>query len=116
MVTLYGRDGCHLCEEARVRLEEMRRGGAAFALMEIDIESDADMHRRIARVDPRRRGRRRSRQRLILDADAVRAGSIPFPGERAAQRTRRPSAGAARNGLDRLSLGVAAGWLATSRS
>ena len=52
VVTLYGRNGCHLCEEARVRLEEMRRGGAGFTLVEVD-------------------GVRVSE--LILDADAVRA-------------------------------------------
>ena len=44
-VTLYGRPGCHLCEEA---LEVVRRVQAAhpFALVEIDIETDDELLKR----------------------------------------------------------------------
>jgi len=38
-VVLYGRPGCHLCDEARVALERIR-GELPFALVERDIESD----------------------------------------------------------------------------
>jgi glutaredoxin len=45
VVTLYGRPGCHLCDEAR---EIVRRAGgrAAFELVEIDIETDDDLLKR----------------------------------------------------------------------
>ena len=38
-VVLYGRPGCHLCDDARAVLERI---GEPFA--EIDIESDAALH------------------------------------------------------------------------
>ena len=44
-VTLYGRPGCHLCDEARDALERVRRD-APFELVERDIEADDDLLRR----------------------------------------------------------------------
>jgi glutaredoxin len=44
-VTLYTRPGCHLCDDARATLERMR-SDRPFAIEEIDIESDDDLHRR----------------------------------------------------------------------
>ena len=38
-VTLYGRPGCHLCDDARVALERVR-ATRPFRLDEVDIESD----------------------------------------------------------------------------
>ena len=38
-VTLFGRPGCHLCDDARVVLERLR-GELAFDLAERDIEAD----------------------------------------------------------------------------
>ena len=38
-VTLFGRPGCHLCEEARAVLERLQ-GELAFRLAERDIEAD----------------------------------------------------------------------------
>ena len=38
-VTLYGRPGCHLCDDARIVLERLR-ATAPFVLEEVDIESD----------------------------------------------------------------------------
>jgi glutaredoxin len=38
-VVLYGRPGCHLCDDARVVLERLR-GELGFALSERDIEAD----------------------------------------------------------------------------
>ena len=44
-VTLYGREGCHLCDDARAALERVRLR-APFALEEIDIEGDRALHAR----------------------------------------------------------------------
>ena len=38
-VVLYARDGCHLCDEARRVIEEVRRT-TPFNFTEIDIETD----------------------------------------------------------------------------
>jgi glutaredoxin len=38
-VVLYARDGCHLCDEARGVIEDIRRT-ASFDFTEIDIETD----------------------------------------------------------------------------
>jgi glutaredoxin len=40
-LTLYGRDGCHLCDEARAVLERI---GEPFD--EVDIDSDDDLFKR----------------------------------------------------------------------
>ena len=40
-LTLYGRAGCHLCDEARQTLERLQ-----IAYIEVDIESDDDLLRR----------------------------------------------------------------------
>ena len=45
-VTLYGREGCHLCDEARESIVELRADGFDFDLIEVDIESDRDLHLR----------------------------------------------------------------------
>ena len=44
-VTLYGRPGCHLCDDAREALERVR-ARAPFDLHEIDIERDDALHAR----------------------------------------------------------------------
>jgi glutaredoxin len=44
-VTLYGRPGCHLCDDARAALEQVR-AACPFRLEEIDIESDDALLRR----------------------------------------------------------------------
>ena len=44
-MTLYGRPGCHLCDDARKVLAGVRER-IAFTLREVDIESDDDLHRR----------------------------------------------------------------------
>ena len=45
VVTLYGRPGCHLCDDARAALERVR-AQHAFTLQEVDIERDDDLLRR----------------------------------------------------------------------
>jgi glutaredoxin len=45
LVTLYGKPGCHLCDDARAviaRVREMRE----FELKEVDITLDASIYRR----------------------------------------------------------------------
>jgi glutaredoxin len=39
VVTIYGRDGCHLCDDARAALLRIRER-APFTLDEVDIEAD----------------------------------------------------------------------------
>lgn len=41
-VVLYGRPGCHLCDDARVILERVRRT-VPFDLLERDIEADDEL-------------------------------------------------------------------------
>jgi glutaredoxin len=45
IVTLYGRPGCHLCDDARAALVPLA-AELRFALEEVDIEGDDDLHRR----------------------------------------------------------------------
>jgi glutaredoxin len=44
-VTLYGRPGCHLCDDARAALTRVQ-ARAPFALDEIDITRDDALHKR----------------------------------------------------------------------
>jgi len=44
VLVLYGRDGCHLCEEARAAILELRAELPPFRLREVDIESDPALH------------------------------------------------------------------------
>ena len=52
LVTLYGRPGCHLCEEARDGLLELQREGARFELREVNIESEESLHRSMLELIP----------------------------------------------------------------
>jgi glutaredoxin len=44
-VTLYGRPGCHLCDDARAALQRVRRTHP-FQLEEVDIEADDALFKR----------------------------------------------------------------------
>ena len=44
-VTLYGREGCHLCDDARAALQDIRTRHP-FALEEVDITTDDELHAR----------------------------------------------------------------------
>jgi hypothetical protein len=44
-VTLYGRPGCHLCDEARESLQRVQTR-APFTLEEVDITTDDALHLR----------------------------------------------------------------------
>ena len=45
IVTLYGRPGCHLCDEARESLKRVQTR-APFTLQEVDITTDDALHTR----------------------------------------------------------------------
>ncbi|GAA1653876.1 glutaredoxin family protein [Georgenia ruanii] len=50
-VVLYGRDGCHLCDQARTMLERVRaETGEGFA--EVDIDADPDLRERYGELVP----------------------------------------------------------------
>jgi glutaredoxin len=44
-VTLYGRPGCHLCDDAREHLQRLR-ATTPFEIDEVDITSDDELHAR----------------------------------------------------------------------
>jgi hypothetical protein len=44
-VVIYGRPGCHLCDEARLVIERVR-ARVPFALEQRDIEADAELFKR----------------------------------------------------------------------
>ena len=74
-VTLYGRPGCHLCDDARAVLERVR-ATHPFRLEEIDIEADDALFtrylERIPVVARRRRGAVRAlRRRGGAEAEAL---------------------------------------------
>jgi glutaredoxin len=78
VVTLYGRRGCHLCDEARSGLEGIRREGAGFDLCEVDIEADPDLHRRLLELIPVIEVNGRRVSELLFDGDLVRASLGTF--------------------------------------
>jgi glutaredoxin len=43
-ITLYGKPGCHLCEDARSALERIR-AGHGFELEEVDVSLDPALYR-----------------------------------------------------------------------
>jgi glutaredoxin len=45
-VTVYVREGCHLCQDALQGLRRMRADGRRFTLDVVDIEADDRLHRR----------------------------------------------------------------------
>ena len=47
LVKLYGRPDCHLCDEAREGLLELRSDGLGFELQEVNIEADDELQARL---------------------------------------------------------------------
>jgi hypothetical protein len=74
VVTLYGRPGCHLCDEARTGLEQLRRAGVGFTLREVDIEADPELHRRLLELIP------------VVEVDGERVSELCFDGDRVRSR------------------------------
>jgi glutaredoxin len=46
VVTLFTREGCHLCAEAREVILGLRASEGGFELREIDIDADDELHAR----------------------------------------------------------------------
>jgi glutaredoxin len=44
LVTLYGKPGCHLCDDARAAVERVR-AVHPFELREVDVSLDPELHR-----------------------------------------------------------------------
>lgn len=42
-LTLYGRPGCGLCDQARAELEQLQAAGVSFELAERNIDDDPDL-------------------------------------------------------------------------
>lgn len=77
-VTLYGREGCHLCAEARERLLELRRGGLGFELREVDIDGDERLHRELLERIPVVEVDGDRVSELVPDYDAIEARLATF--------------------------------------
>ena len=78
-VTLYGRPGCHLCDDARAVLLRVRRE-VSFELVERDIESDDALLRRYLERIPVVAVDGREVFDLFVEEDALRAAlSSPGP-------------------------------------
>jgi hypothetical protein len=73
MITLYGRPDCHLCEEALEDVVALHREGYRFDLVEVDIESDDLLMRRMLEKIPVVEVDGSVVSELSLDADALRA-------------------------------------------
>jgi glutaredoxin len=67
-LTLYGREGCHLCEEARTVLD---RVGEPYDV--VDIEHEPALHRRMLERIPVVAVDGREVFELFVDEDALRA-------------------------------------------
>jgi glutaredoxin len=67
-VTLYGRPGCHLCDDARVAIAEV--GDGRISLSEINIESDERLLRAYLERIPVVEVDGREVSELVFDRDA----------------------------------------------
>jgi len=72
-VVLYSRPGCHLCEEALRALVALRDDGYRFELLEVDIESEESLLRRMLERIPVVEVDGEPVSELVLDEAAVRA-------------------------------------------
>lgn len=50
-VVIYGKAGCHLCEEARAEVEAVR-ATRTFSLVEVDVSIDPVLHARYGELIP----------------------------------------------------------------
>ena len=73
VVTVYMRDGCHLCEEAVEALVALHGEGYRFELQEVDIESEELLLRQMLEKIPVVEIDGETVSELVLDETAVRA-------------------------------------------
>jgi len=72
-VVVYSRPGCHLCEEAVEALVALHGEGYRFDLLEVDIESEDSLLRRMLEKIPVVEVEGQVVSELLLDEVAVRA-------------------------------------------
>ena len=72
-VVVYSRPGCHLCEEAVDALVAMHGDGYRFELLEVDIESEDSLLRRMLEKIPVVEVDGEIVSELVFDETAVRA-------------------------------------------
>jgi glutaredoxin len=70
-ITLYGKPGCHLCDEAREAVERVR-ARHPFELREVDITLDPMLHRRYGERIPVLELEGEELFEFVVDADALR--------------------------------------------
>jgi hypothetical protein len=73
LVRLYRRPDCHLCDDAREGLLELRSDGFDFRLEEIDIEGDEGLHARYLERIPVVEVDGEVISELFLDSDGLRS-------------------------------------------
>jgi glutaredoxin len=73
LVTVYAREGCHLCKVAVERIVGIHAEGYEFDLVEVDIESDELLMRRMLEKIPVVEVDGAVVSELVLDAAALRA-------------------------------------------
>jgi glutathione S-transferase len=73
LVRLYGRHDCHLCDEARRGLLDLRSDGLDFRLEEVDIDTDDRLHRRFLERVPVIELDGDIVSELFLDSDGLRS-------------------------------------------
>jgi glutaredoxin len=73
VVTVYSREGCHLCEEVLEGLVKLHTEGYRFDLHEVDIESEELLLRRLLEKIPVVEIDGDVVSELVLDEAAVRA-------------------------------------------
>jgi hypothetical protein len=71
IVTLYGKPGCHLCDQARAEIERVR-AEHPFGLEEVDITIDAGLNRRYGERIPVVALDGEELFELLVDANALR--------------------------------------------
>ncbi|HEX8959194.1 MAG TPA: glutaredoxin family protein [Solirubrobacterales bacterium] len=72
-VVVYGRPGCHLCEEALAAIVALHAEGYRFELREVDIESDELLLRRLLERIPVVEVDGEAVSELLLDEASLRA-------------------------------------------
>jgi glutaredoxin len=72
-VTLYGRAGCHLCDEAREAILALRAEGVSLELREVDIEADERFHFELMERIPVVEVEGSIVSELVLDVQALRS-------------------------------------------
>jgi glutaredoxin len=85
-VIVYSRPGCHLCEDALAAIAALHDEGYRFELLEIDIESDDSLLRRLLERIPVVEVDGKVVSELILDETSLRSRLDTVRGDDRANR------------------------------